>query len=133
MPSFLVVDDSPTIRMVVVAALKAAHEGTNIQVAEAATETEALDRFMGGSYDMVFLDMMLTKDKSALDLVRAVLTAKPDAKIVVTTGLDRENPEVIEAISLGAFAYLRKPVRAADVRSVIEDAAAEAGRVGRIR
>lgn len=133
LPAFLVVDDSPTIRLTVAAALRAANEGVPIQVTEASNEKEAVDRFMGGSFDAVFLDMMLSGSKTAMDVLRAILAAKPEAKVVLTTGLDRENKDVVEAISLGAFGYLRKPVRAADVRTVLEEIAAESGRAGRIR
>lgn len=133
LPAFLVVDDSPTIRMTVGAALKIVHQGAHVAIAEAATEREAVDQFLKGSFDMVFLDMMLAGSKNALDVLRAILAARPDALVVITTGLPREHPDVVEAISLGAFGYLRKPVRVADVRGIVEEVASESGRIGRIR
>lgn len=127
------VDDSATIRMAIVGALRTLQAGGRVEIAEAATEREAIDRFMGGSFDLVFLDMMLGGSKNALDVLRAILAAKPDAKVIVTTGLDREHPDVVEAISMGAFGFVRKPVRVGDLRDVLEEVAAESGHAGRIR
>lgn len=127
------VDDSATIRMAIVGALRTLQAGGRVEIVEAATEREAIDRFMGGSFDLVFLDMMLGGSKNALDVLRAILAAKPDAKVIVTTGLDREHPDVVEAISMGAFGFVRKPVRVGDLRDVLEEVAAESGHAGRIR
>lgn len=133
MVAYLVVDDSPTIRLSLVAALRAAHAGGPVEVTEASTEREAVERFLGGSYDVVFLDMMLGGARSALDVLRAILAARPEAKVVLVTGLDREHPDVVEAVSLGAFSYVRKPVRVAEIREAIEEIAAERGERVRIR
>jgi len=132
-PAYLLVDDSPSIRLALAAALRLAHEGTTVRIAEAASEKEAIDLFLAETFDIVFLDLMLSAHTSALDALRAILAAKPDARVVLTTGLEREHPDVIEGISIGAFGYLRKPVRAAEVRAVIEEVATETGHVGRIR
>lgn len=132
-PAYLVVDDSPTVRLTLASTLKTIHEGLAVQVTQAETAREAVDAFLQGSFDAVFLDMMLGTDKTALDVLRAIFAAKPEAKTILMTGLAREDPHVVEAISLGAFAYLRKPVRAADVRGVLDEIAIESGRSGRIR
>lgn len=133
LPAYLVVDDSPTIRLAVAAALKSIHEGQPLTISQAESEKQAVEAFLNGSFDVVFLDMMLGGAKPALDVLRAILAAKPEAKVVLTTGLEREHPDVVESISIGAFAYLRKPVRAADVRGVLDEISAETGRTQRIK
>jgi CheY-like chemotaxis protein len=131
-PAFLVVDDSPTIRLALAAGLRNIHHA-GCEIVEAGTEAEALDRFSNARFDVVFLDMMLSRERSALELLRAMLAQRPDARIILMTGLARESHEVVEAISLGAFGYLRKPVRTADVSDVLKDIEAEAGHLTRIR
>lgn len=131
MPRYLVVDDSATIRLTLAATLR--NLDPSAQIVEAAAEQEAVDRFLAADFDVVFLDMMLSRERSSLDAMRAMLAARPGARIVLTTGLDREHPDVVEAVSEGAFGHLRKPLRADAVRGVILDIEAESGRAGRIR
>lgn len=133
MPSFLVVDDSPTIRLAIAAALRALHPSAPCAIVEAASEREALERFSQARFDAVFLDMMLGGDRSAVDALRGMLAFQPEARIVLMTGLAREHPEVVEAVSLGAFSYLRKPVRASDIEAVLQEMEQESGRMRRIR
>lgn len=133
MPEYLLVEDSPSVRMVVASALRQVHQGLPPRIVEAATEQEGLDAFLSGHFDVVFLDMMLEKARPATDLLRAFLKARPDARVVLLTGLEREHPEVVEAISMGAFGYVRKPVRLADIRGVLDELSIEEGKVRRIQ
>lgn len=133
MPSFLIVDDSPTIRLTLSGSLRQVHEERSVKIVEAATEQDALEAFLNGSFDVVFLDMMLASSRNSMDLLRAILATRPDAKVILTTGLHREHPDVVEAISLGAFSHLRKPIRMAEVRSKLDEISGEAGRSRRIR
>jgi DNA-binding NtrC family response regulator len=129
--AFLVIDDSKPVRLALAHALRATVPGAVVD--EATCAAEAFERFDHGSYDAVFLDMLLGEEGSAVPILKHVLDLQPAARVILTTGLAREHPDVVEAISQGAFGYMRKPVRADSVRDALGDIDVESGRSGRIR
>lgn len=130
-PAYLVVDDSRTIRLAMLAALRQA--APHAELVEAANDEEALRVFLERSFAVTFLDMVLRDEGTSLHLLKQMLDARPDARVVVVTGLDREHPDVVAAISHGAFAFLRKPIRVDDIRGVLATVDTEDGRNTRIR
>ena len=130
-PAYLVVDDSRTIRLAMLAALRQA--APHAELVEASGDEEALRLFLERSFHVTFLDMVLRDEGTSLHLLRQMLDARPEARVVVVTGLDREHPDVVAAVSHGAFAYLRKPIRVDDIRGVLATLDAEEGRGARIR
>lgn len=132
MARYLVIDDSPTVRLTLAAAIRHVRPfGSEIQ--EASDRSGALQKFTEAKPDVVFLDMMLAGGEKGLDVLRGMLQLRPDAKIVLVTGLPPEDPEVRKAIMEGAFAHLQKPTRSEAVRKVLNDLDEESGRYGRIR
>lgn len=123
-PTFLLVDDSATVRLVLRRALEAASPGC--RVVEATTHEQAIAAFDADAPALTFLDMRLGPFEGGTSTLKALLAADPGARVVLATGLAREDPEVVEAVSAGAFAYLRKPVRAEDIRATLELLAREA-------
>lgn len=100
----LVVDDSLTLRRIVIKALGMA--GIS-QAAEAADGAEALAALEQGQFDVVLLDWNMPK-MTGIDALRALRQAgKKVPVIMVTTEADK--PRVIEAIKSGANGYLIKP------------------------
>lgn len=132
MARYLIVDDSRTIRLAVGAALKQAG-GIRTEVYEAEDTAGALTHFREKKPDIVFLDMMLAQGSKGLDALNAMLEERPDARIVIMTGLAPDHPDVVAAISHGAFAHIQKPVRLEAVKTVLSQVEAESGRLGRIR
>lgn len=130
MATYLVVDDSKPIRLALVHALR--QYSNSAEILEAASGEEAVKLFWEKPIDVVFLDMMLGAT-DALGPMTAMLEARPAARIVLVTGLHREDPRVVEAISGGAFAHVRKPVRVDDVRAVLNQIEGETGSIKRIR
>lgn len=128
---FLVVDDSTPIRLMMKAAIEKA--GGEAAIEEAADAKTALERFRATPPDVVFLDMNLAGGPGGLDVMTEMLTERPEARIVIVTGLPRSDPRVIDAISNGAAAFIEKPVRTDDVRRVLTTISQESGRSGRIR
>jgi two-component system chemotaxis response regulator CheB len=119
---YLVLDDSPTARLQLAKALRAARG--DAEVVEASQVYEALRAFRQGPFDVVFLDVMLPGLNGA-DALRSMLDERPDARIVLVTGLSPAHPEVAAAKRRGPFATLAKPFTAADVRGILD--AADAG------
>jgi len=68
--------------------------------------------------DLVFLDLMLP-DQTGLDVLRKIKDTIQDLSIVMITGT-QDTKTVIEAMQLGAFDYIRKPLNIDDIFLVIE-------------
>jgi DNA-binding NarL/FixJ family response regulator len=128
---YLIVDDSPTVRLTLAASIRNARKGS-VELAEASDAEGALREFRARAPDVVFLDMMLPKG-SGLEVLRTMLEESPTSRIVLVTGLPPGDPQVVQGIAAGAFALLQKPARTEAIRKVLNDIDAEAGRFGRIR
>lgn len=120
----LVVDDSMTIRRIVVKALGLA--GIT-ETTEAADGTEAISALEADNFDLVLLDWNMPK-MSGIDALKA-MRAKGDRTPVIMVTTEAEKSRVIEAIKSGANDYLIKPFTpdqlAAKVKSVAPTAAAK--------
>lgn len=128
MRACLIVDDSPTVRRAVAAAVRATRKVEEVH--EAGDPTAAMQMFEARKPDVVFLDMMLAGDGArdpdgdsakGLEVLRSMLEKNPDTHVVVITGLPASQPDVVDAISLGAVAALRKPVRPEEIRHVLDN------------
>jgi DNA-binding response OmpR family regulator len=70
--------------------------------------TSALGELRVGNYDVIVSDIMLP-DYSGLDLLRHVRNSDPDLPMVLVTGMPNLD-SAIDAVALGAFRYLVKPI-----------------------
>jgi two-component system chemotaxis response regulator CheY len=106
MRTILVVDDSPTMRRMVMAALR---ELRDVAFDEAATGLEAIERIALAPPDLVMLDLNMP-DLHGLEVLRFVRSHERfrDLPVVVlTTRGDDESRE--QALREGATRYLTKP------------------------
>jgi CheY-like chemotaxis protein len=136
---YLVVDDSPTVRLTIKQALSQEKVPPE-NVAEAASASEAVAEFDRSHPDVVFLDVTLTEGpatspggepildllnrprampKSGNDVARYMRSRDPSVTIVVCTGNDANDPRVRELIKGGAFQLLQKPVHLSQIREVL--------------
>jgi DNA-binding NtrC family response regulator len=82
----------------------------------AASTEEALALARAEVFDVVLADVRMPGDGASLP--RRVRDIWPEARVILMTGFDR--PGVREkALSEGAFAYLYKPIRLAELHAVI--------------
>ena len=100
----LVVDDSMTIRRIVIKALGIV--GIS-ETAEAADGTEALEALKNGQFDVILLDWNMPK-LSGIDTLRAIRESGNRTPVIMVT-TEAEKSRVIEAIKTGANEYLIKP------------------------
>ena len=119
----LVVDDSLTIRRIVIKAL--AIVGID-DATEAADGTEALDAINSdGVFDLILLDWNMPK-MSGIEALRTLREAGNKTPVIMVT-TEAEKSRVIEAIKTGANDYLIKPFSpdqlAAKVKNVMPTAA----------
>ncbi|MSN25084.1 MAG: response regulator [Geobacter sp.] len=103
--NILLVDDEDGIRFTLSSLLK--KEG--FQVDAVGSRTDAIACFQSAYYDLAFVDIMLAGE-NGIDLLRDIKTISPATQVIMFSG----RPEVAsaaEAVRLGAFDYLTKPVR----------------------
>lgn len=129
--TYLVVDDAPTIRRTLQGYLE--QEGAAAEDIHVAGDgKEGLELFRNNEPDIVFLDIAMP-GVDGEQAAQAMLTEDPMTKIVVITGKTRTDEQAERLISMGAFAFLEKPVRRSDIERVLRDIDTEEGRGGRIK
>ncbi len=100
----LVVDDSATMRKIIIRALTAI--GIN-DTAQAGDGVEALQLFQQDSFDLVLTDWNMP-NKTGIELVRDIRAAGSSTPVVMIT-TEAEKARVLEAIQAGISDYLVKP------------------------
>lgn len=118
----LIVDQDEAVRRSVEDAVRAAAKGVREHHA-AGDAASAMRLFDAERPDVVFLDM------AHVALLDPMLTQRPGVHVVLLTAATGAQPEMVDAISLGAIAALRKPVRAEEVRFVLESIDPEKARM----
>jgi DNA-binding NtrC family response regulator len=99
----LLVDDSALVRAIVGRGLKRA----GMQVDEARSAAEALEQLGARSYDVVISDLCMPAfdDFALLTTIKA---QSPATEVIILSGLE-DIERAMEALKLGAHAYLAKP------------------------
>jgi DNA-binding NtrC family response regulator len=100
----LVVEDQPPVRDLLVEVMRQEGYGTET----AASGEDALRALDRGLYDLVLLDINLP-GISGMDVLQAARALQTDAEFVMLTGYGSVE-SAVEAMRLGAFDYLSKPV-----------------------
>jgi len=100
----LVVDDEKFFRETIRDVL----DGVELQCVLAATGGEAIEAAGDPSIGVVILDIQLP-DQSGLEVFRQLRETRPDLRVIILSAhTDQET--VLEALRLGAFDYLAKPI-----------------------
>lgn len=126
MKSYLIVDDSPTVRMRVKQAIRAAQQDAALFL-EAGDADTACGIFGDKPVDAVFLDLVMPEQPdgaiethAGLGVLRTMLDHRPGTPVVLVSAFPPEHSEVMAAMSFGAFAHLQKPVKPMDVKRVLD-------------
>ncbi len=118
MPTALVVEDSPTMRQLIVFAL---HRIRGLTVVEADDGVDALRKLGGGKLDIILTDinMPIMDGLKLVKRVRSDEALKTIPNIIITTeGADEDRQR---ALSLGANAYITKPIQAPQVIAKVKE------------
>lgn len=114
----LIIDDSPTMRQLLVFAVKRL---SGVETVEAVDGVDGYKKLTGGKFDLVLADINMPV-MDGLKLV-SIIRGNPDYKnipiVMVTTEGGKEDRE--KALSLGANAYITKPIQAPHVLSVVKE------------
>jgi CheY-like chemotaxis protein len=138
-PKFLIVEDSPVVRLAIRQGLKSAGFA-DASISEADTASKAIELFDKDRPDIVFADITLplgTPTRSAsdgffsflaaapspldggLEASRYMLARHPGLKLVVCSGNPPEDPRVRDLVKAGAFHVLVKPLQPSELRTVL--------------
>ena len=112
--SALVVEDSPTMRQLIALTLRRIPA---LGFAEASNGAEALGLLATRRFDLILLDINMPVMNGFAFLEQLRQTEAPPPVIVISTESAREDIE--RAISLGAVAYVTKPVRGPDLAATV--------------
>ncbi|MFH0994495.1 MAG: sigma-54 dependent transcriptional regulator [Pseudomonadota bacterium] len=113
--SVLIVDDDKSVRM----ALRMALDG-KYQTFAANSGAEALKQVEMKTPDMVLLDIGLP-DMDGINVLRRLKAHSPDVVVIMITAVEQVKT-IVEAIRLGAYDYLIKPVDIQDLLLTLQNA-----------
>ncbi len=117
----LLVDDDPSIRLVVTEALR--RDGHHVRTAATVAEqVSILEHYVP---DVLITDVMLP-DGNGLDLVPSILKKRPDLPIIVLSAQNTLTTAV-RATEQGAFEYLPKPFDLDELCRAVRDGLARSG------
>ena len=112
----LVVDDDADVRSLLTTVLTK----SRMTVVEAPSGAEGIAFLGRQEFDVALVDVLLP-DHSGLDILRWARTAEVDTEFVVLTG-HADVETAVEAMRLGAYDFIRKPWRNAELLEVIAKA-----------
>jgi len=105
MASILVVDDEPGIREFLAEALASDRH----EVVTAANGSEAFHELQRRAFDLLITDLKMPGPLTGIDLLRRAKADAPEMEAIVLTAHGTVETAV-EAMKLGAFDYLQKPI-----------------------
>ncbi|MFQ5663286.1 MAG: sigma-54-dependent transcriptional regulator [Terriglobia bacterium] len=115
----LVADDDPTVGAV----CQDVAESLGLQVLQAATTEEAMEKVEQQRVDLVLADLRMPQ-ASGMTLLERLKQAHPHVEVILMTGYGSVETAV-EAIKRGAYDYLAKPFHVDDLRAKLQHALKE--------
>ena len=113
MANLLVIDDDRSVRHIVSAAFR----DLDLNIFSAATAQEGLELIQQESLDVILLDMVLP-DMTGLEAFQQIYKIAPKVPIIFIT-VGGTSDTAIEAMKLGAFDYLLKPLDLARIQELV--------------
>lgn len=126
MKSVLVIDDHEAIRIGLKTAIESDETrkflglNTKLEVFTADSGEEGIAIYKQKTPDLVFTDLKMDR-KSGLDVIKSVMAIDKMALIIVLTGYGSIE-SAVEAMRLGAYDYMEKPVNIAELRKRLKQA-----------
>ena len=109
----LIVDDEENAREALSKIL--VHDGYD--VSSAANGVEALNYLRSRDADLIITDINMP-EMNGLAFLRELIRSRPESNVIMLTAYG-EVESYLEAINLGAFEYINKPIRYDDLKKVI--------------
>lgn len=118
MPNIMIVEDSPTVRQLITFALKRLPD---INIVEAVNGVEAISKLSSEVFDLILADINMP----VMDGLKLIHHLKSDPRykdipvvIITTEGAEEDRKK---ALTLGANAYLSKPIYTQDLLKVVNE------------
>lgn len=125
--TFLVVDDSATIRQLLTLTLRKFDGGAQLKIIEATDGREALEKVRNSHYDLVLTDIKMP-NMDGLEFLQRVRNELDNRTLpIVIISTKGEEEDVARGMALGATAYLTKPVSAPKLLETIGRIMGQAG------
>lgn len=115
MKKILVIDDTKNIRMLLTKCLE--HEGYHVETAS--DGQEALDLLRKNCYDLVFLDIKMSR-LSGTEVLKSIREMGIETPVVIITAYATVK-NAVECTKLGAVTYIQKPFTADKIRAVLAE------------
>lgn len=110
----LIVDDSSVMRKILERSLRQASESAIDEVIEAGDGGEAMEKLEGASVSVIFSDINMPH-VNGLEFLRLLKESPHKDLPVIMVTTEGGEKTVMEAISLGAKGFIRKPFTAAQM------------------
>jgi two-component system chemotaxis response regulator CheY len=117
----LIVDDSTVMRKIIGRSIRQAAADSLNEVYEAADGLEALAELDKHEVSIIFSDVNMP-NMSGMEFLRALAETPHKSKPVIMATTEGVEKTVLEALSLGAVGFVRKPFEASQLESVIRQA-----------
>ncbi|HLJ12288.1 MAG TPA: sigma-54 dependent transcriptional regulator [Planctomycetaceae bacterium] len=118
MPKLLVIDDEPNVRF----SISQVFSQESVELFEAESAEEGLNMAVDESPDVILLDIRLGDPaRSGLEVFQELRRGDPRCLVIFITGHGTAET-AIEAMKLGAYDYLVKPLDAGRLREVVKQA-----------
>jgi two-component system chemotaxis response regulator CheY len=114
----LLVEDSPTMRQLIIFALKRI---PSLEIVEASDGVDALKKLPGQKFDIILTDinMPIMDGLKLISLMKNNPNYKDIPVVVITTEGGKEDRE--RGLALGAKAYITKPVQTTNLLKVVKE------------
>lgn len=117
MARFLVVHGIADVRRTLVKQISAAEP--QAEVRESSWGPEGLDIDATWKPDAVFIGLLFANNTPDVSTLRTLIESRPARPVVLCTVLPREDPHVVQALSLGAVAYVPQPMPPGALREAL--------------
>lgn len=117
----LVVDDSAVMRKIIVRSIRQAASEILAEVYEAGDGVQALAELDKNSIGIVFSDVNMPV-MSGMEFLKALAETPHKGTPVIMVTTEGVEKTVLEALSLGAVGFVRKPFEASQLEAVIRQA-----------
>ncbi|HEX2022620.1 MAG TPA: response regulator [Candidatus Thermoplasmatota archaeon] len=129
----LVVDDALPVRRTLMEILHRVGGVSGAQVQIAQRPDEALELFAKHHPSLVFAELVGAHPGEGLEMVGEMLRLDPKVRVVLVTAEDPSSALVRQAVRMGVFAVVPKPLRHERFRQVFSEIEAEEGGIERFR
>jgi two-component system chemotaxis response regulator CheY len=117
----LIVDDSSVMRKILERSLRQAWKGGIDSVTEAGDGGEAMTKLASDAVEVIFSDINMP-NVNGLDLLRKLKESPHKDVPVIMVTTEGGEKTVLEAISLGAKGFIRKPFTAEQMEAALQKA-----------